>query len=147
NSERRAETPAVEEERIAVVGQGYVGLPLTLAFGKAFPETIGFDIDEAKIGRLKAHSDTTGEAESVELQTTTVNFTSDPDALSEATFIVVAVPTPIDADRRPDLRPVMAASRSVGSVSQRGAVVVFESTVYPGVTEDICGPILEEVSG
>lgn len=140
-------SPAVGAERIAVVGQGYVGLPLTLALGRAFPGTVGFDIDDAKIARLQQGIDRTGESEQAELAQSNVKFTSDTEDLAGATFIVVAVPTPIDSDRRPDLRPVMAASRTVGSVLGKGTVVVFESTVYPGVTEDVCGPILEEVSG
>ena len=137
----------VRSERIAVVGQGYVGLPLTLALGRAFPGTVGFDIDDAKISRLRQGVDTTGEAESAELAESEVKFTSDPSDLAGATFIIVAVPTPIDSDRRPDLRPVISASRSVGKVLEPGTVVVYESTVYPGVTEDVCGPVLEEVSG
>jgi len=134
-------------ERVAVVGQGYVGLPVTLAFGRAFPGTIGFDIDDHKIARLRNHLDTTGEADSVELSSSTVRFTSDPEDMKGATFFVVAVPTPIHDDRRPDLGLVRAASETVGKVLQPGAVVVYESTVYPGVTEELCGPILEQVSG
>lgn len=134
-------------ERIAVVGQGYVGLPLTLALGKAFSNTVGFDIDERKISRLRQRVDTTGESERSDLESSPVVFSHDIQDVAQANFIVVAVPTPIDADRRPDLGPVKAASRSVGSVLRPGAVVVYESTVYPGVTEDVCGPILEQASG
>ena len=130
-----------------MVGQGYVGLPVTLAFGRSFPGTIGFDIDERKIARLRDHVDTTGEADAEELSSSTVRFTSDPEEMRGATFFVVAVPTPILDDRRPDLRPIRSASETVGKVLQPGAVVVYESTVYPGVTEEVCGPILERVSG
>jgi len=134
-------------ERIAIVGQGYVGLPVTLAFGRVFPDVVGFDIDRRKIERLQRHEDPTGEAEPAELARTGVRFTSDPADLEGATFFVVAVPTPIDVDRRPDLRAVRSATESVGRALRPGAVVVYESTVYPGVTEEICGPILERVSG
>jgi UDP-N-acetyl-D-galactosamine dehydrogenase len=136
-----------KNERVAVVGQGYVGLPVTLAFGRAFPGTVGFDIDERKIARLRDHVDTTGEADELELSSSTVHFTSDVDDMRGSTFFVVAVPTPILDDRRPDLRPIRSASETVGKVLQPGAVVVYESTVYPGVTEEVCGPILERVSG
>lgn len=144
SSERAADLP---HERIAVIGQGYVGLPVTLAFGRVFPDVIGFDVDRRKIERLKRHVDTTGEADPAELAATSVRFSDDPDSLKGATFFVVAVPTPIDVDRRPDLRAVRSASETVGKALTPGAVVVYESTVYPGVTEEICGPILERVSG
>ncbi len=137
----------VPKERVAVVGQGYVGLPVTLAFGKAFDGTIGFDIDVRKIDRLQRGIDSTGESEPGELATSTVTFTSDIADLEDATFIVIAVPTPIDADRRPDLTAVTKASELVGSVLKPGTVVVYESTVYPGVTEEICGPVLAQASG
>jgi len=134
-------------ERIGVVGQGYVGLPVTLAFGRVFPSTVGYDIDTRKISQLRDHVDTTGEADDTELSTSTVHFTDQITDMADVTFFVVAVPTPILADRRPDLRPLRSATEAVGSVLKPGAVVVYESTVYPGVTEDICGPILERVSG
>jgi UDP-N-acetyl-D-galactosamine dehydrogenase len=134
-------------ERIAVIGQGYVGLPVTLAFGEAFEGVVGFDTDAAKITRLRAGHDPTGEAPPEELARTTVEFTADEADLKGATFFVVAVPTPIDAVKRPDLGPLASASLVVGRALTRGAVVVFESTVYPGVTEEFCGPILEETSG
>ncbi|MBX3143094.1 MAG: nucleotide sugar dehydrogenase [Trueperaceae bacterium] len=132
---------------MAVIGQGYVGLPVTLAFGEVFPGTVGFDIDEAKIARLRAHDDPTGEADPEELRRTGVRFTADPAELVGKSFFVVAVPTPIDAERRPDFRPLVSACRTVGKALRPGAVVVFESTVYPGATEEICGPELERVSG
>jgi len=137
----------VGREKIAVVGQGYVGLPVTLAFGRAFEGTVGYDTDARKISRLQQHIDTTGEADTNELASSNVRFTTDPLHMSDATFFVVAVPTPILPDRRPDLRPVRSASEAVGKVLKPGAVVVYESTVYPGVTEEICGPILEKASG
>ncbi len=134
-------------ERIAVIGQGYVGLPVTLAFSEAFTGVVGFDTDKAKIARLLAGVDPTGEAPPDELANTTVKFTSDEADLKGATFFVVAVPTPIDAVKRPDLTPLASASGVVGRALTPGAVVVYESTVYPGVTEEYCGPILEEASG
>ncbi len=134
-------------ERIAVIGQGYVGLPVTLAFAEAYPNVVGFDIDTAKIARLRAGEDHTAEADAAELAATKVMFTTDEADLAGATFFVVAVPTPIDHVNRPDLRPLASASRVVGRALKPGAVVVYESTVYPGVTEEFCGPILEEASG
>ncbi len=134
-------------ERIAVVGQGYVGLPLTLAFGEAFQDVVAFDIDEAKIARLKRGIDHTGEADEAKLTATTVKFTADQADLDGCTFFVVAVPTPIDELNRPDLRILASASRIVGQALARGAVVVYESTVYPGVTEEFCAPILAKESG
>jgi UDP-N-acetyl-D-glucosamine/UDP-N-acetyl-D-galactosamine dehydrogenase len=135
------------EERIAVIGQGYVGLPVTLAFGRRYPHVVGFDVDRRKIERLRRHQDPTGEAEPTELAATNVRFSADPADLAGTTFYVVAVPTPIDVDRRPDLRAVRSATETVARALEPGAVVVYESTVYPGVTEEICGPILEEISG
>lgn len=134
-------------ECIAVVGLGYVGLPVALAFARRFPGTIGFDIDRAKVEELRRGHDRTGEQQGDALTATTLRFTSDPADLKGANFFVVAVPTPVDRDNRPDLTPVMKASETVGTALTPGAVVVYESTVYPGVTEDICGPILERVSG
>ncbi len=134
-------------ERIAVVGLGYVGLPVALAFARRFPDTIGFDVDARKVASLKAGVDRSGDVATADLAASNLTYTSDLDDLRGATFFVVAVPTPIDANRRPDLGPLRAASRTVGRALTPGAVVVFESTVYPGVTEDVCGPILEEVSG
>ncbi len=134
-------------ERIAVVGLGYVGLPVALAFARCYPDTIGFDVDARKVAALQAGVDRSGDVAAADLAASSLTYTSDLDDLRGATFFVVAVPTPIDANRRPDLGPLRAASRTVGRVLTPGAVVVFESTVYPGVTEDVCGPILEEVSG
>jgi UDP-N-acetyl-D-galactosamine dehydrogenase len=134
-------------ERIAVIGLGYVGLPVALAFARAFPGTVGFDINAARVAALRRGEDATGEADPEELARTTLRVTDNLEDLRGCTFFVVAVPTPIDAHRRPDLTPVEAASRTVGKVLAPGAVVVYESTVYPGVTEEVCGPILAQVSG
>jgi UDP-N-acetyl-D-galactosamine dehydrogenase len=134
-------------ERIAVIGLGYVGLPVALAFARKFPGTIGFDIHAAKVAELRANIDRTGEISADELAASTLMITSQPAELQSSSFFVVAVPTPIDGNNRPDLRPVMRASETIGRVLKPGDVVVYESTVYPGVTEDVCGPILEQVSG
>ena len=134
-------------ERIAVVGLGYVGLPVALAFARKFPGTIGFDINEAKVKELASGFDRTGEIDKATLTGAGLEMTADPAKLKAATFFVVAVPTPVDLDNRPDLTPVVKASETVGRVLKKGDVVVYESTVYPGVTEDICGPILAKVSG
>ena len=137
----------LRSERIAVIGQGYVGLPVTLAFGEKYEHVVGFDIDKRKISQLKQGVDVTGEADPEVLGSTSVKFTADEADLAGATFFVVAVPTPIDAARRPDLSILRSASEIVGRAVTPGAVVVFESTVYPGVTEEVCGPIIAEVSG
>ena len=131
---------------VAVVGLGYVGLPLAVAFARHF-NVIGFDLNAARVEELSAGTDRTGEVDSAALQASTARFTSDPAALREAGVIIVAVPTPIDEHRNPDLSPVEGASRTVGRHLSRGAVVVYESTVYPGVTEEVCVPILEAESG
>jgi UDP-N-acetyl-D-galactosamine dehydrogenase len=134
-------------ERVAVVGLGYVGLPVALAFARKFENTVGFDISEDRVRALAGHEDWTGEVTRSELQESTLKLTSDPADLRGCTFFVVAVPTPIDSDRRPDLGPLLAATRVVGTALAPGAVVVYESTVYPGVTEERCGPLLAETSG
>ncbi len=134
-------------EKVAVIGLGYVGLPVALAFARAFPETVGFDIDAKKVEELKHHRDRTGEVSKEALEGSSIQFTSEPADLKGVTFFVVAVPTPIDANRRPDLRPLVSASQTVGRALEPGGVVVYESTVYPGVTEEVCGPILERESG
>jgi UDP-N-acetyl-D-galactosamine dehydrogenase len=135
------------KERIAVVGLGYVGLPVALAFARKFPGTVGFDIDKAKVDELKRGYDRNHEHSAEVLKATPLNVTADIAELGGATFFVVAVPTPVDGNNVPDLTPVERASETVGKALTRGAVVVYESTVYPGVTEEICGPILERVSG
>ena len=134
-------------ERVAVIGLGYVGLPVALGFAKKFPGTVGFDINAAKVNALRSGNDITGEVTSEVLKATSLKMTADPADLKEATFFVVAVPTPVDRNNRPDLSPVVKASETVGRALKKGDVVVYESTVYPGVTEEICGPILEKVSG
>ncbi len=142
-----AERPAATQERVAVVGLGYVGLPLALALGRAFPGTIGFDISERRVRDLAAGTDGSGDVAPVALRDVEVRYTTDPQDLAEATAIIVAVPTPIDANHQPDLTPLERACRSLGPHLRKGAVVVFESTVYPGVTEEFCGPLLAQTSG
>lgn len=134
-------------ERIAVVGLGYVGLPLALAFARKFPDVLGFDIDKARVDALRGGHDLTRETDATELGRSTLRFSADPEDLKQATFFIVAVPTPVDRSRQPDLGPVISASRFVGKALRPGSVVVYESTVYPGVTEEICAPILEQESG
>ena len=133
-------------QRIAVVGLGYVGLPVAVAFGKLGPVT-GFDVDKAKVDELRRGEDRTGEVAQADLQKAQVTFTADPAALKTADFIIVAVPTPINAALQPDLTFLMRASELIGANMKAGTIVVFESTVYPGATEELCGPILERCSG
>ena len=135
------------QERIAVIGLGYVGLPVALAFARAFPGTIGFDVDQARVDELSRGIDLTGESAPEELRGAKLALTADPDRLRGADFFVVAVPTPVDANRQPDLAQLGAACATVGRALSQGAVVVFESTVYPGATEEFCGPLLEQASG
>jgi len=135
------------EERIAIIGLGYVGLPIALAFARRSRGTIGFDLNAKRVAALRAGSDETNEVDSELLAGTTLEITNDPEALRNATFFVVAVPTPIDREHRPDLTALLSASKTVGAFLRPGSVVVYESTVYPGVTEDICGPALEKASG
>jgi UDP-N-acetyl-D-galactosamine dehydrogenase len=132
---------------IAVVGLGYVGLPLAVTFGRMFP-TIGFDIKEQAIKSYNKGFDPNCEVSAEDFQSASqITFTSDPAALGKADFLVVAVPTPIDNARQPDLSPLRGSSATVGKNMKKGAVVVFESTVYPGTTEEVCVPILERESG
>ncbi|WP_037324932.1 nucleotide sugar dehydrogenase [Anaerovibrio sp. RM50] len=131
---------------IAVVGLGYVGMPLAVAFAKK-TKVIGFDTNVEKINRYQSGIDPTFEVGDEIIKNTTVEFTSDESTLDEVDFFIVAVPTPINQDKTPDLSPVEGASAVVGRHLHKGAIVVYESTVYPGVTEDICLPILEKVSG
>ena len=132
--------------RIAVIGLGYVGLPLAAALSEHF-ETLGYDISAARIGELKAGNDRTGELTPERLAATRLRFTANADDIAGRDIFIVAVPTPLDAEKRPDLGAVLAASETVGARLGSGAVVVFESTVWPGVTEDICVPVLERASG
>ena len=132
--------------KLALVGLGYVGMPIAVAFAKKVP-VIGFDLNQAKIERYLEGHDPTEEVGDEAIRQTTVEFTSDETKLREASFIIVAVPTPINSDKTPDLAPVEGASVTVGRNLTKGSIVVYESTVYPGVTEDICVPILEKESG
>ena len=133
------------KSKLALVGLGYVGMPIAVEFAKHI-SVIGFDINEQRVNEHKNGIDSTNEVGEA-IKNTTVDFTSDPARLGEASFIVVAVPTPVNDDTSPDLRPVEGASRTVGQNIRPGTIVVFESTVYPGVTEDICVPIIEKESG
>ena len=135
-----------KEEKIAVIGLGYVGMPIAVAFAKKV-DVIGFDLNTKKIDLYKSGIDPTNEVGDDEIKRTTVDFTSDETKLREAKFHIVAVPTPINSDKTPDLSPVEGASKIVGRNLTKGSIVVYESTVYPGVTEDICIPILEKESG
>ena len=136
------------QEKIAVVGMGYVGLPLAVAFAEKGATVIGFDLNETKINRYKKNEDPTNEVGSKRLKVVkNIEYTVDQKKISEAKFIIVAVPTPVGKNNIPDLGPVEGASKIIGRNLSKGAYVVFESTVYPGVTEDICVPILEKESG
>lgn len=134
------------EEKIALVGLGYVGMPIAVAFAKKV-DVIGFDLNAKKIELYKSGIDPTNEVGDEVIAKTTVDFTADETRLQEAKFHIVAVPTPVNSDHTPDLTPVEGASRIVGRNLTKGSIVVYESTVYPGVTEDICVPILEKESG
>jgi UDP-N-acetyl-D-glucosamine/UDP-N-acetyl-D-galactosamine dehydrogenase len=139
--------PPLAECRIAIIGLGYVGLPLAIEFGKRY-DTLGFDIDRDRVAELEAGHDRTLEVDAAELAgSARLRFSADPAAPAGRDVFIVTVPTPIDAFKRPDLRPLEAASRSVGRGLARGAIVVYESTVYPGCTEEVCVPILEQESG
>jgi UDP-N-acetyl-D-glucosamine/UDP-N-acetyl-D-galactosamine dehydrogenase len=135
------------ERGFAVVGVGYVGLPVALALARAFEPVIGFDISRRRIAELRDARDVTGEVATAELRLTRLRLTDDPEALGEASFLVVTVPTPIDSERRPDLSPLEGACALIGPHLKPGSVVVFESTVYPGLTRGICGPLLAKASG
>ena len=132
--------------RIAVVGLGYVGLPLAAAFGRHVPVT-GFDISQTKVAELKKGYDSTGELTADDLAATQISYSTDAACLKEAAFIIVTVPTPLRDDKTPDLSPLQAASQTIGRNLKPGSIVVYESTVYPGVTEEFCVPILEAESG
>ncbi len=135
------------DEVVAVVGLGYVGLPLAVEFGKKV-RTIGFDLSATKIAHYKDFVDPTGEVSSDELRSARhLEVTTDPKVLAEADYIVVAVPTPVDIAHNPDFTPLAGASTTVGKYMKRGAIVVFESTVYPGATEEVCIPLMEQHSG
>ena len=131
---------------ISVIGLGYVGLPVAVAFGQ-ITNVIGFDIDQKRIDELKNGIDKTGEVNSSELSASNIHLTSDLNELSKADFHIIAVPTPIDDSKKPDLRPLLSASKAVGKILKKGDIVVYESTVYPGATEDECASILQDESG
>jgi len=135
------------ERGFAVVGLGYVGLPVALALAKRFEPVIGFDISQRRVAALRAAKDATGEVTEAALRETTLRLTDDPEELAKASFLIVTVPTPIDAERRPDLAPLQGACGLIGPRLKRGSVVVFESTVYPGLTREVCGPLLANASG
>ena len=133
--------------KIAIIGLGYVGLPIALALARKFPDVVGFDIKQSRIDALKRNHDATREVKEQDLKGSTLHFSCEISDLEKCNIFIVAVPTPIDANRQPDLKPMIAASRTVAKALKKGDIVVYESTVYPGVTEEICGPILSEVSG
>jgi UDP-N-acetyl-D-glucosamine/UDP-N-acetyl-D-galactosamine dehydrogenase len=137
----------LENEKIAVIGLGYVGLPVAISFGRRLP-TIGFDIRQRRIDELQKGQDETMEVTAEQLASAKqLEMTADPAKLTDCTFYIVAVPTPIDDNNRPDLGPMISASKTIGPHLKKGDIVVYESTVYPGVTEEICGPILDQLSG
>ena len=137
----------VDDVKIAVVGLGYVGLPLAVEFGKKFP-VVGFDISRSRVAELRAGYDRTLEVPDDELsEAAKLTYTTDPADLRECSVFIVTTPTPIDEHKRPDLGPVLSATRSIGAVLKEGDVVIYESTVYPGATEEDCVPVLEELSG
>lgn len=135
-----------KEKKIAVIGLGYVGLPLALVFARKF-SVIGFDINESRVEMMKNNIDPSKELEAKDFEGTDIQFTANPDDLKDAHFFVVAVPTPVDEHKVPNLRPVLSASTVVGKALKKGDYVVFESTVYPGCTEEDCVPVLEKESG
>ena len=135
-----------KEEKLSLVGLGYVGMPIAVAFAKKI-DVVGFDLNEAKIELYKSGIDPTNEVGDEAIKATTIDFTADETKLRQAKFHIVAVPTPVNDDHTPDLTPVESASRIVGRNLTKGSIVVYESTVYPGVTEEVCVPILEKESG
>ena len=135
------------KNRIAVIGLGYVGLPVAVAFAEKFPGAIGFDIDTRRVAALAGGKDWTGEVDNDRLKASGLIVTCELAKLKNCDTFIVCVPTPIHKDRRPNLDPLRSASESVGQVMKKGALVIYESTVYPGVTEEYCGPILARVSG
>ncbi len=146
NAEQQLAAYRSKKVAISVIGLGYVGLPLALELAKKF-RVIGFDISDSRVEMMRNRQDPSEELEAAAFDGKDITFTSDGEGLREASFHIVAVPTPVDDSRTPNLRPLMGASRSVGKVLKQGDIVVFESTVYPGCTEEDCVPILEEESG
>ena len=140
-----ASLPALDDLRVAVIGLGYVGLPLAVAFGQQ-RATVGYDLDAVRVAALQTGMDSTGEVD--DLATAThLTFTSNLTDIADCNVYIVAVPTPIDNQRQPNLAPLLGASRAIGSVIKRGDIVIYESTVYPGATEDDCLPLVEHASG
>ena len=135
------------EEKLSLVGLGYVGMPIAVAFAKKGVDVIGFDLNKEKIKLYKSGIDPTKEVGDDAIKASTVDFTADESRLREAKFHIVAVPTPVNTDHTPDLTPVIGASEILGRNLAKGSIVVYESTVYPGCTEDVCIPILERESG
>ena len=134
-------------EKVGIIGLGYVGLPLAVEFGKLL-DVVGFDINQERIDELKRKHDRTREVEPRELELSTLlKYSSNVDDLKDVTYFIVTVPTPIDEFKNPDLTPVRLASKTVGRALKKGDIVIYESTVYPGCTEEICVPILEQESG
>lgn len=132
---------------VAVVGLGYIGLSLCVCFGKVFKRIIGFDINEKRVKELKSGYDKNSEVSEEDLKINSIEFTSEPKKLRDAGIIIIAVPTPVNLHKIPDLEHIKTASQIVGENLSRGAIVIYESTVYPGVTEEVCAPILEIYSG
>ena len=135
------------KEKIAIIGLGYVGLPLAVALGEKFQDVVGFDINESRVSELRRGRDRNLEIPEARLKNSNIEFTSKEERLKDRTFFIVTVPTPIDQSKRPDLSILKSATEIVGRNLSPGSVIVYESTVYPGVTEEFCGPILEETSG
>lgn len=137
----------MKSKTLCIVGLGYVGLPLAHAFAKGGYKVIGYDISEGRVNELKDGYDRTRELTAEELKKGKIDFSNDPSVIKHADVVILAIPTPVDDDNNPDLTLVESATQTVGKNLKRGAIVVYESTVYPGVTEDVCGPILERESG
>ena len=135
-----------KQSKLVVIGLGYVGMPIAVQFAKKI-NVIGFDVNKVKINEYKNGHDVTNEVGDEELRRTKLFFTSEESDIKGANFYIVAVPTPVNQDKTPDLKPVVGASEVVGRNIEKGSIVVFESTVYPGVTEDVCVPIIEKISG
>ncbi len=137
----------IQNKTIAIIGLGYVGLPLAVEFGKQRP-TVGFDINQVRINELQSGKDHTLECTSVELKAAThLSYSANPTDLQQAKIFIVTVPTPVDQANRPDMTPLVKASETVGKVLKAGDIVIYESTVYPGATEEVCVPVLEKFSG
>ena len=135
-----------KEEKLAVVGLGYVGLPIALEFAKKI-DVIGFDINTQRVDLMKNKIDPSNELKESDFEDCSIDFTSKIEELKDVKFFIIAVPTPIDKNKKPNIKPLISASTTVGKVLKKGDYVVYESTVYPGCTEEDCVPILEELSG